>query len=110
MLALPLQGYAGAHMLMCSADTGAHARHAAAPPCHGGAQAGLHGADTHLAKHDGAKAGSCAACSLLAPMAIGLPLPPDLDGPVSTAIPFHARRLPSVAPALPDRPPRPVAA
>ena len=125
MLALPLQGYAGTHMLMCAQDIGPHAHavpaHAAprALPCHGdidmamhdmASHDGGHGVDKHgITKHDGAKSGSCAACSLLAPMAMGFVPPPDLDGPVSIAIPFHARRLPSVAPALPDRPPRPAA-
>jgi len=111
MLALPLQGYAGTHMLMCSADAGAPAPRAL--PCHGdSAQPAHHAvprsdhrADHHADRHDAAKPGSCAACSLLAPMATAAVAPLALDGPASTAIPFRAPRLPSVDPVLPDRPP-----
>lgn len=121
--ALPLQGYAATHMLLCSAGVGAGAHHTAAagsatsaqhaPPCHGdAAQASAEPASQHDAgkhdptKHDTAKPGSCAACIAAAPMAAGGLLPLAVDGPVTTAIPFRTRRLPSVDPSLPDRPPR----
>jgi hypothetical protein len=114
MLALPLQGYAGTHMLMCSAGTAVHApAPARVPPCH------AHAAMTHAdaaaplaahhadaGRHDAAKHG-CAACSFVAAMAPGALPPLVLHESVSTVIPFRSPSLPSADPSLPDRPPRP---
>jgi hypothetical protein len=118
ILALPLQGHAGTHALMCAAGVDVHPHGAQARACHRHAapdarvaQAHQHTdghkyTDTH--KH-AAKAGSCPACSLAAALATAPP-PLVFERPVSGAIPFCRPYLPSVDPALPDRPPRVAAA
>lgn len=123
-LALPLQGYAATHMLSCATVLDASAYEvptaAAMPDCH--RHAGMHGgsahgkpiqmaktaktAGGHAAGHGDGKSSSCAACAVVTPMSpAALPLL-GLDDPISTAIPFRTRSLPSVHPSLPERPPR----
>jgi hypothetical protein len=122
MLALPLQGYAGTHMLMCSPGAGPHIMTTAAapaltPPCH--AHAGpAHTADAaHAAaghhdtgKHGATGHGACAACAFVAAMAPGALPRLAVHTPASTAIAFRSPSLPTADPSLPDRPPRHVRA
>ncbi|QJE02746.1 hypothetical protein HH212_24340 [Massilia forsythiae] len=128
LLALPFQGVAAARMLPCVAD-GIGARTAMAAPAHAtmahdasasaraschdasGAQSAARGQPHDgAASHDGAKshpgASHCAACCIGAAMASALPPLPAMPSPPSASIPFRAGHVPSVDPALPERPPR----
>jgi hypothetical protein len=110
LLALPLQGVAAARMLpsagMPQATAPAAAPASAPAPvkhCHDMQQAaaGDHHPDTLQDKHHGA----CADCCIVvAP--VPAPFIPPACAPPSWAIPFRAAHVPSVAPALPERPPR----
>jgi hypothetical protein len=109
LLALPFQGVAAARMLpsMGGARTTASAPAAApASHCHDMRQATAGDQpdklqDQHQNKHHSA----CADCCIVvAP--VPAPLVAPACAPPSWAIPFHAGHVPSVDPALPERPPR----
>ena len=120
LLALPFQGVAAARMLPSVGAGNVMAAVHAAPamhPCHemglaaavkhvAPADAGIRTADKHTAgKHHG----SCADCCIaVAP--IPARIVPPAFAPPSIAIPFDAGHVPSVDPALPERPPRFLAA
>lgn len=123
LLALPFQGLASAGVLACAPADPAPAHHAPAMVMDGqphdhaamletmAAQASSadsgHCADsTPRGDHHAGKPGACAACCIGAAMAPAvlpaLPLAPaDF-----ISIPFRAGHVPSVDPALPERPPR----
>jgi hypothetical protein len=118
LLALPFQAFASASMLprVVNASTSAHEAPAAGlPPCHQQigndhhAQAKPSSAhdshDSHGIQHAKGKCGSCAACCVGAAMTPGLPAGLTLVPPRNASIPFLAGHLPSVDPALPERPP-----
>lgn len=109
LLALPFQGIAAAGMLVrmpsvpMSMPAAAHKDHCAAMARQ---DARSHDyADKYADKHTSAKSGSCADCcagAAMAPMVLpALVLAP----PHFISIPFRAGHVPSVDPALPDRPP-----
>jgi len=122
LLALPFQGVAAARMLpsLGAGKVNVTVAVRAAPamhPCHemgpaaavkhvAAANAGTRTADKHTAgKHHG----SCADCCIaVAP--IPARIVPPAFAPPSIAIPFDAGHVPSVDPALPERPPRFLAA
>jgi hypothetical protein len=122
LLALPLQGFAGARMPLCNAGgapTQAAPAHAAShdhaamlraqAAGHHAVHAGAHdgaGPDQASPGKHGAKTGACASCCIGAALAPALPVPPVPERPVSVPIPFFAGHLPSVDPVLPDRPPQ----
>lgn len=93
---------AQAAMVHASAHTGAQPRSCA---MHG------HGHDHgkaghHADGHDHGRCTSCPACCAGAAPPPEQPAPLD-PGPSFVAIPFRAGHVPSVDPALPERPPRP---
>jgi len=116
LLALPYQGVAAARMLpTVSGMAMAPAAHAApaAHPCHAmqpDAAAALPAAPAGEDHHPGGKGhGACADCCIaVAP--IPTRIVPPACAPPSVAIPFRAGHVPSVDPALPERPPRLLAA
>lgn len=115
LLALPFQGVAAARMLPSVSAGNATALVHAAPamhPCHEMQPAS---AVKPVAAADAGKGtagkqhGSCADCCIaVAPLPARI-VPPAF-APPSIAIPFHAGHVPSVDPALPERPPRFLAA
>lgn len=129
LLALPFQGLAAAGMLPCAPGMpqaasasasmtmdGGHHDHAAMPKAVASRTAasaqpdsGHCAPDPHAGKHGGQhseKAGSCAACCIGAAMAPAV-LPMLVLSPSHfISIPFRAGHVPSVDPALPERPPR----
>ena len=113
LLALPFQGVAAARMLPSMGAGNLTAPAHAAPsahPCHGmpPAATATHavGTDAGSGGHaDGKHHGTCAGCCIaVAPLPARI-VPPAF-APPSVAIPFHAGHVPSVDPALPERPPR----
>jgi hypothetical protein len=127
LLALPFQGFAAASMLArgpsmsmsmhAQADSHAAAPMAVAMEAHGGHcavhawQAGQqHAVHQHDAPqqngHHGGKAGACADCCAGAAMAPAVLPTLVLAPPHFISIPFRAGHMPSVDPALPERPPR----
>jgi hypothetical protein len=97
------QAQAGAAPLADKVDkAGVAAMHAHAEPAHACTEHGC----GHGAGHEHGHCASCGACC--AGMALA-PAPfcaPPAAGPAFVAIPFRAGHLPSVDPALPERPPR----
>jgi len=113
LLALPFQGMAAARMLpSVGAANTATAVHAmpSTHPCHAmqpAAAAAEPAAHASGAGKDGTGKhhGACADCCIaVAP--IPARIVPPAFAPPSIAIPFHAGHVPSVDPALPERPPR----
>ncbi|NIA52786.1 hypothetical protein HAV22_03855 [Massilia sp. TW-1] len=102
LLALPVQGVAAAARMLPS--VAAPAAMAAAHHCHDTAPAAdaAKAADAH---HPDKHHGACADCCIAA-----APVPATVVAPAcappSVAIPFRAGHVPSVDPALPERPPR----
>jgi len=124
LLALPFQAFASASMrpLVAGPAPGSMAQGSMAqastaarlPPCHHGASMQA-GADTrdhdeHAGQHAKGKSGSCAACCVGAAMAAGAHAALALAPPRFVSIPFQASYLPSVDPAVPERPPSPLLA
>ena len=121
LLALPFQGLASAGMLLCAPaaqppaltmamDMDAHRvpqDHAAMLKAMASQANTSHCAtDAQSGDHHGTKSGSCAACCIGAAMAPAA-LPVLVLAPSRfISIPFHAGHVPSVEPALPERPPR----
>jgi len=119
LLALPFQGLASAGVRACTPADPAPAHHAAAmvmdgqPHDHAAMTAPASSADSghcadgaHSGNHHGGKPGSCSACCIGAAMAPAT-LPSLPLAPVHfISIPFRAGHVPSVDPALPERPPR----
>lgn len=105
LLALPFQGVAAARMLpsagmphtTASAPAAAPAKH-----CHGMHQAAV---GDHPDKFQHKHRGACADCCIVVAPVPALLVPPAFVPP-TWAIPFHAGHVPSVDPALPERPPR----
>ena len=101
LLALPVQGVAAARMLpsvaASAATPSAHHCHDTAPAADAAKAADAH----HPDKHHGA----CADCCIAAAPVPAAVIPPAC-APPSVAIPFRAGHVPSVDPALPERPPR----
>lgn len=113
LLALPFQGVAAARMLpfvgkplatvsapaAASATTSAHS-------CHDMHMAAAdHHPDQGKDQDKSRPHGACADCCIVvAP--VPAPLVPPACAPPSWAIPFRAGHVPSVDPALPERPPR----
>jgi hypothetical protein len=60
----------------------------------------------HAGGHDQRCASGCGACCAAVALAPAPPAAPSAAGPDFIAIPFRAGHLPSVDPALPERPPR----
>jgi hypothetical protein len=116
LLALPFQGIASAGMLARGVSMAMQADAADAPApvaramdTHGGhcAAAGAAQQDgPQQGGHHGGKTGSCADCCAGAAMAPAVLPALVLAPPHFISIPFHAGHVPSVDPALPDRPPR----
>ncbi len=128
LLALPFQGFAAAGMLARGPSMSMPMHelvdaHAATPMAkameeHGGHCAGhaqqagqLHAGQQHDAPpqqdgHHGGKAGACADCCAGAAMAPAVLPALVLAPPHFISIPFRAGHVPSVDPALPERPPR----
>jgi len=122
LLALPFQGFAAAGMLArgpsmpmsMHGQAGVHATTpmAKAMEAHGGHCAGH--APQAVQQHDrlqqdghhGGKAGACADCCAGAAMAPAVLPALVLAPPHFISIPFRAGHVPSVDPALPERPPR----
>jgi hypothetical protein len=119
LLALPFQGLASAGALPCGTNTpaahppamamgmdGTPHDHAAMLKAMAAQAEEGHCADSQPGEHHGSKAGSCTACCIGAAMAPAtLPvLAPTPSHFIS--IPFRAGHVPSVDPALPERPPR----
>ena len=114
LLALPFQGLATAGMLPCAPALPSHAMahdkadmatpkdHSAADG-HCAAEAGP--GKVHGGHHDG-KSGACGDCCIGAAMAPALLPALVLAPPRFISIPFRAGHVPSVDPALPERPPR----
>lgn len=107
LLALPVQGVAAARMLPSVAASAAMAAAHAAPVaqhCHDMAPAvdAAKAADAH---HPDKHHGACADCCIAAAPVPSTVVPPAC-APPSVAIPFRAGHVPSVDPALPERPPR----
>ena len=108
LLALPIQGVAAAARMLPQVATPAATAAAHAAPavqhCHDAAPAAdaAKAADEH---HPDKHHGACADCCIGA-----APVPasfaPPACAPPSVAIPFRAGHVPSVDPALPERPPR----
>ena len=117
VLALPFQGIASASMLarvppvMMQVQADEHAAMSGAMDAHGGHCAAMRQAapqqdSSQQAVHHGGKAGSCADCCAGAAMAPAV-LPALVLAPAHfISIPFRAGHVPSVDPALPERPPR----
>lgn len=112
LLALPFQGIASAGMLarLPAVSMSMHAQADAPAPMAAKAMA-TH--DGHCAGHTqqrdghhGGKAGSCADCCAGAAMAPAVLPALVLAPPHFISIPFRAGHVPSVDPALPERPPR----
>jgi hypothetical protein len=113
LLALPLQGFASATMVLrappASAAHGhaAHAAHAAHARVHderaGADRRADHPDGSH---HQSGKCASCAACCAFMPLASSFVAVPAAAPPASITVPFAQRLLPSVYLALPERPPR----
>jgi len=105
LLALPVQGVAAAARMLPSvaATTASHAA-PAAQPCHDMAAVAdaAKAADAH---HPDKHHGACADCCIAA-APVPTPVVPPACAPPSVAIPFRAGHVPSVDPALPERPPR----
>lgn len=105
LLALPIQGMAAvARMLPHVAATATVHAAPAVPHCHdmaSAADAGKTAGTHHPDKHHGV----CADCCIAA-APVPAPFVPPACAPPSVAIPFRAGHVPSVDPALPDRPPR----
>ena len=128
LLALPFQGIASASMLArapsmtLQVPAAAHAAMAGSMDVHGGHCAGAlqaahqqpiphQQADSRQdapqpGAHHGGKAGSCADCCAGAAMAPAVLPALVLAPPHFISIPFRAGHVPSVDPALPERPPR----
>jgi hypothetical protein len=131
LLALPLQGIAAAGMqarapsVAMHVQADGHAAMAAAIDAHDGHCAAMrqaaprdhslrHALQHHSLQQDGAqaaghhggKAGSCADCCAGAAMAPAALPALVLAPPHFISIPFRAGHVPSVDPALPERPPR----
>lgn len=105
LLALPVQGVAAARMLPHVAAPAAMAAAHAAPAaqhCHDAAPAADAAAGEH---HPDKRHGACADCCIAA-APVPAPFVPPACAPPSVAIPFRAGHVPSVDPALPERPPR----
>ena len=106
LLALPFQGIASASMLarmpsvQMSLPATAHNGH-----CAGMAQQDAQ-PTKHAGNHVGAKTGACGDCCAGATMAPAALPALALAPPHFISIPFRAGHVPSVDPALPDRPPR----
>lgn len=119
LLALPFQGIASAGMLVRApsmtmtmtmtmhAPANAHAVMAKAMAAHGDHCGGTvqQGHLEQTGHHDG-KAGACADCCAGAAMAPAVLPALVLAPPHFISIPFRAGHVPSVDPALPERPPR----
>lgn len=108
LLALPLQGFAAAGMLARAATPMAkgmeeHGGHCAGHALQAGQQ---HDAPPQQDGHHGGKAGACADCCAGAAMAPAVLPALVLAPPHFISIPFRAGHVPSVDPALPERPPR----
>ena len=103
LLALPIQGMAAVARMLPHVAATAHAA-PAVPHCHDTASAADAGkaAGTH---HPGKHHGVCADCCIAA-APVPAPFVPPACAPPSVAIPFRAGHVPSVDPALPERPPR----
>jgi hypothetical protein len=122
LLALPFQGIASASMLArapsmtLQVPAAAHAAMASSMDVHDGHCAGaLQQADPRQdapqpGAHHGGKAGSCADCCAGATMAPAVLPALVLAPPHFISIPFRAGHVPSVDPALPERPPRTILA
>jgi hypothetical protein len=105
LLALPFQGVAAAHMLPSAGMPPTTVSAPAATPaqhCHDMHQAA---AGDHAGKVQDKHHGTCADCCIVVAPVPAPPVPPAF-APPSWAIPFHAGHVPSVDPALPERPPR----
>jgi len=126
VLALPFQGIASASMLarvpsmMTKVQADEHAPMSGAMDAHGGHCAAMQQAalqqhtlqhnpqqdDPQQAGHHGGKAGSCADCCAGAAMAPAVLPALVLAPPHFVSVPFRPGHVPSVDPALPERPPR----
>jgi hypothetical protein len=126
LLALPFQGIAAAGMqarapsVAMPVQADAQAAMATAMDAHGGHCAAMRPAGprdhslqrgsqqdgSQSAGHHGGKAGSCADCCAGAAMAPAVLPALVLAPPHFISIPFRAGHVPSVDPALPERPPR----
>ena len=113
LLALPFQGVAAARMLPSMSASGMTTAVHAAPsthPCHdmqpaaAAAKPAAHASDA--GKDGGGKHHSACADCCIAVAPIPARVVPPAFAPPSIAIPFHASHVPSVDPALPERPPR----
>jgi hypothetical protein len=112
LLALPFQGIAAAGMqvrvpsVAMHVQADGHAAMATAMDAHGGHCAAMGQDGGQSAGHHGGKAGSCADCCAGAAMAPAALPALVLAPPHFISIPFRAGHVPSVDPALPERPPR----
>lgn len=126
LLALPFQGLAAAGMLLCAPAAPAPAVAAPAMTMEGhdhqamlramgagghdhAAMAhadGGHGDQQHAGHDDGRNKGSCASCCVGAAMAPAVQLRLAPARPDFISIPFRAGHVPSVDPAVLERPPR----
>ena len=99
--AMPMDAPGHDHQAMLRAQAAAAHDHAAMAHAGGVHDTGQH--DGHDGKHGG---GSCASCCVGAAMAPAAPLRLALARPDFIAIPFRAGHVPSVDPAVLERPPR----
>ena len=108
LLALPLQGFAAVGMMARAATPMTKAMEAHGGHCAGHAlQAGQqHDAPPQQDGHHAGKGGACADCCAGATMAPAVLPALVLAPPHFISIPFRAGHVPSVDPALPERPPR----
>jgi hypothetical protein len=112
LLALPFQGIAAASMqarapsVAMPVQADAQAAMAASMHADGGHCAAMRQDGGQPAGHHGGKAGSCADCCAGAAMAPAVLPALVLAPPHFISIPFRAGHVPSVDPALPERPPR----
>jgi len=127
LLAVPFQGFASAAMSGCASGHAAPASPPAPAPASHHAHAMTQAASGHdhaammqasdaradadAAHHGGAhKCSACSACSIGAAMAPGAAPALAVHAAPALSIPFADGHMPSVDLALPERPPRPLAA
>jgi hypothetical protein len=107
LLALPFQGLAAARMLPSVEVAAATQAAPVAQHCHD--MPAAHAPEAAAGDHHDKHRGVCADCCIVVAL-VPAPLVPPAFAPPSIAIPFHAGHLASVDPALPERPPRRLAA
>jgi hypothetical protein len=105
LLALPFQGMAAARMLPSAGVAQTTAAAPAAAPARHCHDVHLAAVGAHPDKLQDKHHSACADCCIVvAP--VPAPFVPPACAPPSWAIPFRAGHVPSVDPALPERPPR----